>query len=141
MKRLILAWWLTAALLPLGALSVQGAAITISASQNWSAITTGSGPGGQPDATDAITVSAATLTVDVTDAACGSVTVTGTAATLAFANSSCVLSCAGSLTVSGSKATTLTMFSGGTLKIGGTFQAPGALFSFTPGTGTIEYSA
>src|SRR5438046_2860117 len=101
MKRLILAWLSAAALLPLGAISVQGAAITISASQNWSAINTGSGPGGQPDATDAITVSAVTLTVDVIDGACASITLTGTAATLGFANSSCVLTCAGSLTVSG----------------------------------------
>src|ERR1051326_414391 len=142
MKSLIVAWLLAAILLSLGAVSSQAATITIGANQNWSAITTGSGPGGQPDSTDAINITAGTLTVDVTAGACASITFSGsTAATLTFANSSCVVNCAGSLTITGSKSYTLNMFSGGTLKIGGTFPVPSASFGFTSGTGTIEYSA
>src|ERR1043166_6112206 len=141
MRRLIFAW-IIAAVFSLGVLSVQGAAISISTSQNWSAITSGSGPGGQPDSTDTITVNGTTLTVDVTSGACASILLTGSAnATLAFANSSCVLVCAGSLTISGTKSYVLNMFSGGTLKIGGTFPPPSSTFAFTSGNGTIEYNS
>src|ERR1051326_8362162 len=141
MKSLIVAWLLAAILLSLGAVSSQAAAITISTSQNWSAITNGSGPGGQPDSTDSITVNGVTLTVDVTAGACASITLSGSAnASLLFANSSCLVTCAGSLSTSGSKVYTLSMSSGGTLKIGGTFPTPGTSFTFNSGTGTIEYS-
>ena len=47
--------------------------IPITTNTLWSAITTGSGPGGRPNASDAITVrNGATLTVDVPNAVCGS---------------------------------------------------------------------
>lgn len=52
---------------------VNGATITITANTNWSNITTGSGVGGLPTSADAIIVrSSRTLTVDVSDAVCGS---------------------------------------------------------------------
>lgn len=52
--------------------------ITISGTTNWSTITTGSGTSGQPSAADAITLSnGARLTVNVANAVCGSITISG----------------------------------------------------------------
>ena len=57
---------------------VAGAAISITANTNWSAITTGSGTGGAPTASDTITISNnATLTVNVSTAVASSITITG----------------------------------------------------------------
>src|SRR6476469_7349414 len=55
----------------------QANTITIAANTNWSAITTGSGPGGQPGTGDAITITGGTLTVNVAAATCGSISFTG----------------------------------------------------------------
>ena len=58
-----------------GAKPVFANAITIYSSQNWSAITTGSGSGGQPSSTDTITInSGATLIVNIPNAVCASIT-------------------------------------------------------------------
>jgi len=67
------------------------AAIVISANTNWSAITTGSGVGGQPTAADSIVVNnGVTLTIDVANAVAGGVTLgnnTAGTATLTFSGS------------------------------------------------------
>src|SRR5207249_3718782 len=58
----------------LGIEPLRGASITVTTSKNWSALTGGSGGGGQPNSSDSITVnSGATLTVDTNNAACGSI--------------------------------------------------------------------
>src|SRR5262245_38555463 len=78
MKHLTIVSLVTGALTFFGAGPLRAASLTISTSQNWSAITTGSGAGGQPDSTDAITVQGgATLTVDVTNGVCASIQLGG----------------------------------------------------------------
>ena len=59
--------------------TARAAAITVNSSENWSAITTGSGPGGQPSATDTITITTgATLTVNVANGVCASIQIGST---------------------------------------------------------------
>ena len=78
------------------------ATIVITSSVNWSAITIGSGPGGQPSAGDTITVyDGATITVDVASAVCASIglgTTGGGPGILAF-NPSSQLTVSGGLTL------------------------------------------
>jgi hypothetical protein len=121
--------------------------ITISVNKNWSTINTGSGPGGQPNSSDAVTVSAgATLTVDVANASCASVQLGvadfGFGGTLTF-NANSLLTVSGAVTlgvnISLFGTGSITMTSGGILKIGGSFTAP-KIGTFTPGAGTIEYN-
>ena len=58
-----------------GAKPVYANTITIYSSENWTAITTGSGSGGQPSSTDTITInSGATLIVNSPTAVCASIT-------------------------------------------------------------------
>src|SRR6266498_2716804 len=124
MKHLTFVSLVAVALALFGAGALQAASLTITASQNWSAITTGSGAGGQPDSSDAITVqNGATLTNDVTTATCASIQLggSGNAGTggLTF-QSGKLVNCGGDVTVGqGNVFGTLNMLSGGTLKIGG----------------------
>src|SRR6266542_4727096 len=146
MKHLTFVSLVAVALAFFGAGALHAASLTITASQNWSAITTGSGAGGQPDSTDAITVqNGATLTVDVTTGACASIQLggSGSAGTggLTF-QSGKLVSCAGDVILGqGNVFGTLNMFSGGTLKIGGTLTFTPGASSFITGSETIEYNA
>src|SRR5688572_21328851 len=79
-------------------------AITISANTLWSAIATGSGPGGQPSAADTITInSGIVLTVDVSNGVCASMqigTSTATAgASLTFSGSTSTVTVSGVVTL------------------------------------------
>ena len=118
--------------------------ITISTSTNWSSIISGSGTGGQPNSSDAISVIfGATLIINVANGSCASVQLGSLflgAGTLAF-NSNSQLTVSGALTLGAflGSSGTINMTSGGILKIGGSFTAP-TIGTFTPGIGTIEYN-
>ena len=118
--------------------------ITISTNTNWSSIISGSGTGGQPNSSDAITVNlGATLTVNVANGSCASIQLGSLflgAGTLTFnANSQVIVSGAVTLGVLFGNTGSINMTSGGTLKIGGSFTAP-TIGTFSPGIGTIEYN-
>ena len=131
------------------------AIITITSNTNWSAITTGSGPGGQPNSTDQVRIgNNAILTVNVTNAQAGLVSVgigmgmgNGNG-TLAF-NSGSILTISPA-TLSGDivlgvttpgRPATLNMALGGILRIGGAMNVVSLSASgITPGTGTIEFN-
>src|SRR5213596_1973887 len=102
MKHLTIGSLVAVAMAFFGAGPLRAASLTITASQNWSAITTGSGAGGQPDSSDSITVqNGATLTVDVTTGACASIQLGGSGSggtgALTF-QSGKLVTCAGNIT-------------------------------------------
>src|SRR5436309_11318656 len=121
MKYLTIVSLVAGAMAFVGAGPLRAASITITTSQNWSTITTGSGAGGQPDSTDAITVqNGATLTNDVTTASCASIQLGGSGSAgnggLTFQSGKQV-NCVGDVTLGqGNAFGTLNMLSGGTLK-------------------------
>jgi len=130
-----------------------GAAIVIGMAQtvNWSAITNGSGPGGQPSSIDTILVyQGSTLRVDVTNAVCASIQLSQTGqgpGTLVF-NAGSRLTVSGTVTMgvnNGSAGSfgTVTMTSGGTLICQslavGTNTIPPSVW--TPGAGTVQLTA
>jgi hypothetical protein len=129
---------------------VYAANISITSSMNWSAITTGSGPGGLPNSTDNITVSNfATLTVNTTSSSCASMILGVKNAgdgTLTFALSgNPSLSISGNLTfghvspgTASSGVAYLTMVSGATLSAG-SFVVVGGVGGYTPG-GTVIFT-
>src|SRR5437879_5400452 len=99
-KRLTLLSLIAVALAWLGTGPLQAASITVTTSKNWSALTGGSGAGGQPNSSDAITVdNSAILTVDTNNAVCGSLQLGisggGGDGTLSF-NAGKVVTCSGS---------------------------------------------
>ncbi len=105
----------------LGATTASGVTITVGTSENWSAITTGSGTGGQPAPTDSIIVSnTATLTVNLATAQCASIQLGATSGsgtgTLLF-NSGSQVTVSGTVTVGGGtgRGGSINMTSGGTL--------------------------
>ncbi|HET7670914.1 MAG TPA: DUF6701 domain-containing protein [Burkholderiales bacterium] len=124
-----------------------GALITITANTNWSAIATGTGPGGQPGAGDTILVkNGRTLTVNVATAVVGAITLgggnpSGGQGTLSFnAGSALTLTSSGGhtglLTLGGGgQAGNLNMNSGGTLTLNGFTST--TVGTFTRGSGTI----
>ncbi len=129
------------------------AALTIIASENWSAITGGTGTGGLPSSTDSVLITnGAVVTVDgtgTTDIAgaitLGSSTISPGTGELLF-NSGTTLTVATTLT-SGATAADfgkVDMTSGGTLNFTDVTPTPWLLTvganSFTVGTGTVEYS-
>ncbi|MFM7844719.1 MAG: beta strand repeat-containing protein, partial [Planctomycetota bacterium] len=97
------------------------AAIVISANTNWSAITTGSGVGGQPTSADTIVVNpGATLTIDVNNAVVGGVTLgnnTAGTATIAFSGTNRVATFA-SLTNTATGTAQLNISSTNELRVG-----------------------
>jgi hypothetical protein len=124
-----------------------GAAIVISANTNWSTINTGSGPGGQPDATDTITInSGRVLTVDVTNGACSSMVIGSntntTGATLAFSAANSAVTVSGGITLGaggGNRDGSINMTNGGTLTVQ-SFSITN-LDTWTPGAGTVVLTA
>lgn len=122
--------------------------ITISSDTLWSAITTGSGTGGQPNNNDTITVNnGATLTVNVastSNATVGAIQLGGTTknsgnGTLLF-NSNSQVTVAGTVTLgNGNRRGSITMTSGGTLILA-SFTVDN-LGAWTPGTGTVQFTA
>jgi len=127
-------------------ISIFGAAVNISTSTTWSAITSGTGPGGLPAATDDVTIqNDAVLTVDVSNAVCLSLTAGGGPAnsnSTLFFNSGSQLTVSGTVAIGGtaSKVGTIDMTNGGTLKCGG-FSVGAAAGSWVPGAGTVELTA
>lgn len=118
----------------------QAASITINSNRNWSTVGGGSGPGGRPSAADTLTISnGATLTVDVNNAAIGSIQIAGTNnGTLSFNNNS-VLTVSGSVTMgNGAFSGNLNMSAGGTLSLQQFVYVAG---TFTPGSGTVRLTA
>ncbi|MFA6471680.1 MAG: hypothetical protein WCU00_06525, partial [Candidatus Latescibacterota bacterium] len=127
---------------------VYAATITVTTNTNWSALTGGTGSGGLPGSADIVIVqSAATLTVDLTNAVCGTLTLgvkNKGNGTLAFsAGGTSVVYVVTSLDVGGSGGTpglgSINMNNGGTLQIGGTVTISAA-GTWTPSTGTVEYN-
>ena len=126
--------------------------ININANTNWSAITTGSGVGGQPNSTDNIIVlRGATLTVDVGNGQCASIQLgRDTGGVGQRGNGTLLFNAASQVTVSGivtlgdntnggNRTGSITMTAGGTLILTGfTVNVFGA---WTPGNGTVELSA
>lgn len=124
--------------------STHAVTITITGNTNWSAITTGSGPGGQPSADDDIIVQSGffgntTLTLN-TDGLCRSIHV-GAAGFLG--NSTLVFNTNRTLTVSGMVVMgnpyvggSVTMAAGSTLICTGISNSS-TLNTWTPGTGTV----
>ena len=124
-------------------------AIVISSNMNWSAITTGSGVGGAPTATDTIVVNNGfTLTMNVNNAVAGAVTLgNGTAGTATLAYSTGTMAATlGSLTNNGTAAVTFNSATS-TLSVGsantnttfaGVISGAGNLTKI--GTGTLTLS-
>jgi hypothetical protein len=118
--------------------------IIITSNTNWSAITNGSGTGGQPGPSDSIYIrSNATLTVNVTNGVCrsirvGSTTVSNQKGTLSFSAASSQLTLT-NIYLGGTSPGTLDMTNGGLLQVSGSFTEPSG--TLTEGAGTIEYNA
>ncbi|MBS1915616.1 MAG: SprB repeat-containing protein [Bacteroidetes bacterium] len=123
--------------------------IIISTSTNWSAITGGSGPGGLPSSADFIQIrGGATVTVNVTNAVCGSLKIGGDNAnnntgTLAFATTgNPFLTVSGNVQVGGDgnaiRTGTITFQNGATLNAGSITLGSGLA---TPAPGTITMTA
>lgn len=120
---------------------VQGADIYISNNINWSAITGGSGPGGLPSSADNVYTQGNTVTVNVANAVCATISIgkNGQGGSLIF-NSGSVLTVSGNVISSGNKPNAITMSLGGTLKCTG-FTLTNTNLTWTPGTGTVELTA
>ncbi|MCK6559199.1 hypothetical protein L6R21_08355, partial [bacterium] len=125
-----------------------GAQITITANTNWGAISSGSGPAGQPSTTDAIIVkNGATLTVDVSNGQCASLALgqdgaDAGAGTLWF-NAGSLVECGGDVivgTTAPDHAGTVTMTAGGTLTISGALLLTAGQSTFTAGNGTVAFN-
>ena len=118
------------------------AAITINSNTLWSAINTGSGGSGRPNASDTISViNNATLTIDVSNARAASITLgnSTTNGNLVTANSNSNLTVSGAVTLGvGSSSGNLNMSNGGTLALQQFLYVAG---TFTPGTGTVSMTA
>ncbi len=122
------------------------ATIFITNSMNWSAITTGSGPGGQPDNTDDIFVERGqTLTVNVANGMSRTLRLGSNAGprpgngTLRF-NNGAQVTVAGLVTVGdGGRVGSIDMTNGGTLIAQGFVDVN--LGSWRPGTGTVQLTA
>ncbi len=120
--------------------NVNGANITFTTSISWSAITTGSGTGGLPNSSDAITVrNGATLTVNVSDAVCASIQLGGTGGngTLLFNLNSQVTVSGGVILGTNNRSGTITMTLGGTLNCA-SLRSNNNGDAFTEGTGTVQ---
>ena len=134
-KSLVLILYLTS-------FQIYAATFTAKQTGNWSASSTWSS-GSVPKAADNITIkSGITVTVDVTNAVCASLTlndnVLGTASLLFNSNSLLVVS--GTVTLSGNASgynAVLNMTNGGTLECS-TFAMGNGTIAFTPGTGTVQ---
>src|SRR5436190_8284024 len=121
----------------LGAEPLRAVTFTVTSSQNWS----GFSP--QPTSADAIEVeSGATLTVNIANGECASIQLGVAGAgdgALAFQSGS-VVTCAGDVIMgqatSPSQSGTITMLSGGTLKIAGSLVFTPGLSALSPGSGT-----
>jgi hypothetical protein len=126
--------------------NISAATVTITSNINWSAITTGTGTGGIPSAVDDISIqNGVTVTVNINNAVCSSITVGGgnnnTTSILKF-NASSQLTVSGAITIgsNGNRKGSIDMASGGLLKTGGAFTTPN-ITAFTVGTGTFEYNS
>ncbi len=112
---------------------------------NWSATTTWVGGVVPGSSNAAIIAGGATVTVDVTTAACASLAINtataGQTGTLKF-NSGSTLNVTGTVTVggAGTRRASITMTNGGTLVAGALAVGAGAT-TWTPGTGTVQLSA
>jgi hypothetical protein len=136
-----------AALLLFTASFATAVTVTVTSNTLWSTITTGSGPGGQPNSTDDIIVrSNATLTVNVANGACKSITL-GVAGS--NNNGNLTFNTGSQITVSGivafgnhgNRTNTITMTSGGRLLCQSFTIGTTGINSFVPGTGTVEMTA
>jgi trimeric autotransporter adhesin len=123
--------------------------VNITTNTNWSSITTGEGPNGQPNCSDDIIISGnAILTVDVNDAQCANININryddNTTGQLKF-NSGSQLAVCGSVGVGYTLATSrngiLDMANGGILKIGGLLNLSPGVSTFIPGSGVVEYNS
>jgi hypothetical protein len=120
--------------------------ITVSIDKNWSAITDGSGPGGQPGVNDDIIVGKfATLIVDVDNAVCASIQLGSKKpekgdGTLTFENGS-IVTVSGFVTLgAGVSFGVINMTNGGTL-ICQVFKDKGPNNIFKPGIGTVQLTS
>lgn len=133
------------AALLLFSLPLRAADLLITTNTLWSAITTGTGPGGQPGSADNITVRGnVTLTVNVANAVCNNLNIgsggaNNTTSILLFNNGSALTVVNFNINGAQNRRGSLNMTNGGLLKITGV-AAVTNLNTFTPGTGTIEYS-
>jgi len=117
---------------------------TASASGNWNNTATWGGAA-VPTSNDNVFINNGyTVTVNVSDAVCSTLTVgttNNTTSTLSFLNSVSQLTIGTWLSVggNGNRRGSINMSSGGTLKIGTTVSINGTRGTWTPGTGTVEY--
>ena len=118
-----------------------------SATSTWATTHGGSThPSNPPTSSDVVYIdNNYTVTVDQNNEVCGTLNIGGSASgygtgTLVF-NANTVLTVSGSVTLgySGTRTGTLTMTAGGTLQFTGTLTATTGYYTFTPGTGTIDY--
>ena len=124
----------------------RSANIIITTNTNWSALTTGSGPGGQPNNTDQVRVrNGATLTVDVNNGACSLLAVgqggsDNFTSTIVF-NSGSEVTVSGNFVLGGvdNRFGSLDMTAGGILRVSLMVYVHN-LGTFTAGTGTVEYN-
>jgi len=117
------------------------------ATSTWSTTETGFGGASVPVAGDVVVISGGnTVTVNVANAACGSLQLGSTnggggAGTIAF-NASSQLTVSGNVTLGGGSSArtgTITMTNGGLLQCGGSMTTPN-FGGFTEGTGTVEFN-
>jgi MSHA biogenesis protein MshQ len=127
-------------LLSLGSADALAVNITIAANTNWSAITTGSGPGGQPSSADNITVNA-TLTANVTNGTCATLALGNTAnGTLTFSAATSNVTVSSTVTLgNGGRTGSINMTNGGTLTLDGFVLS--SLGTWTQGAGTVVFTA
>jgi hypothetical protein len=113
-----------------------------SSSSTWASTRGGSGGAGVPGSSDLVYIeSGYTVTVDISNAACQTLYIGGTAAgygtgTLSF-NAGELLAVSGAVTLGGTVNGTLDMTNGGILQFTGTLTVN--TYTFTAGTGTIDY--
>lgn len=132
----------------LTALQTYSATINVTSSSNWSSIISGSGPGGQPDATDSVVVrNNITLTVNVPNATCGALQLASanTAGTVSIA-AACSLSVQRSIYMGDLlKVGTLNMTTAGSVLNASGFIQSGAVntakINFTNGTVNLSGSS
>ena len=116
---------------------------------NWSSTTTwvgGAVPGSGDDVIIASSVAGTTVTVDVNNAACASLTINmatnNQTGIISFSNGTSILTVSGAIIIggTGNRHGTIDMTNGGTLKAGGTVTLNNGGV-FTAGTGTVEYTS